>query len=287
MQRKGYWHDKTASRSAQIGHFLQTRRAKLGPADVGMPDAGRRRTPGLRREEVAVLAGVSVSWYTWLEQGRNINISPDLLASIGEALKLDRGELEYLFRLANLLPEQQDVEPFSTSRMTSEEVQSIQELVEALSPNPAFAQDKYWNVVAANRVAIEQLHMCPGPQNLLEDIFVFSGSPSRYPQGANLQRRYAARLRVDLSKYPKDERLSNLVSGLAASSGAFRKLWELHEILDDDRPYRVQVQVGEDERHFSVRRLLLARNHGVWIVVLLPLNSYEDHRGTHRLAGVR
>src|SRR3954462_3451534 len=76
-------------RRAELGEFLRARREALRPADVGLPPGGRRRTPGLRREEVALLAGVSVTWYTWLEQGRRINASVDVLRSIGRALRLD------------------------------------------------------------------------------------------------------------------------------------------------------------------------------------------------------
>ncbi|TDC48167.1 XRE family transcriptional regulator, partial [Actinomadura sp. KC345] len=84
-------------RRDELRGFLRTRRARLTPADVGMPGGGRRRTPGLRREEVAVLAGVGVSWYTWLEQGRDITVSGDVLDAIGRALRLDAAEREHLY----------------------------------------------------------------------------------------------------------------------------------------------------------------------------------------------
>src|SRR3954449_1131342 len=87
-------------RRAELGEFLRARREALRPADVGLPPGGRRRTPGLRREEVALLAGVSVTWYTWLEQGRRINASTDVLRSIGRALRLDEAGQEHLVSLA-------------------------------------------------------------------------------------------------------------------------------------------------------------------------------------------
>ena len=89
------------SRREELGAFLRSRRARLTPADVGLPDDGsRRRTPGLRREEVAVLAGVGVSWYTWLEQGRDINASPQVLDALARALRLNPAERDTLYALA-------------------------------------------------------------------------------------------------------------------------------------------------------------------------------------------
>jgi transcriptional regulator with XRE-family HTH domain len=287
MARAGISKAGVNSSAKNIGHFLQTRRARLNPIDVGMPRARRRRTPGLRREEVAVLAGVSVSWYTWLEQGRNINISSDVLASIGRALQLDDGELRYLFRLAGFSSQTQVLRlPFSTAApMDTAELREMQALIDGWSPNPAFLQDRYWNVLAANEAAIMKLNMQPGLQNLLEDVFIFEGYPSRYPQGTNLGRRYAARLRVDVSEHPQDEQMSSLVDGLAANSANFQKVWEPHEVLDDDKPYCVQVELPGNRNHFAVRRLLLTRDHGVWMVVLLPVAADASPFSSAQLVG--
>src|SRR6185312_16582970 len=91
----------SASRRDELRAFLRSRRARLSPAEVGLPDTGgRRRTPGLRREELAALAGVGVSWYTWLEQGRDIHPSPDVLDAVSRALRLDTAERATLFALA-------------------------------------------------------------------------------------------------------------------------------------------------------------------------------------------
>src|SRR5215471_1534422 len=98
------------SRRDELRAFLRSRRARLSPAEVGLPDNGRRRTPGLRREELATLAGVGVSWYTWLEQGRDINPSPDVLDALARALRLDPAERRTLFALARTeLPLADDV----------------------------------------------------------------------------------------------------------------------------------------------------------------------------------
>ena len=91
-------------RRKEIGDFLRQKRKQVQPADVGLPAGARRRTPGLRREEVAQLAGISVTWYTWLEQGRDINVSQPVLESVARVLQLDQAERNYFFTLATSRP---------------------------------------------------------------------------------------------------------------------------------------------------------------------------------------
>jgi transcriptional regulator with XRE-family HTH domain len=136
------------SRREELGAFLRSRRARLTPADVGLPDDGsRRRTPGLRREEVAVLAGVGVSWYTWLEQGRDINASPQVLDALARALRLNPVERDTLYALARgELPL-----PDGTSIPGDDD--DLVALVEALHPNPAYLHGPLTRVLAFNRAA--------------------------------------------------------------------------------------------------------------------------------------
>src|ERR1700758_3676955 len=123
-------------RRDELRAFLRSRRARLSPADVGLPDTGgRRRTPGLRREELAALAGVGVSWYTWLEQGRDINPSPDVLDALARALRLDAAERKTLFALARTeLPLADDVAGTDPDR-ADREVDQLIALVDAMHPN--------------------------------------------------------------------------------------------------------------------------------------------------------
>src|SRR3954471_24201881 len=99
------------ARRDELAAFLRTRRERVTPAEVGLPPGPRRRTPGLRREELAQLAGVGITWYTWLEQGRPINASEQVLGAIARSLRLDFAEESYLFRLAGLIPPQRALEP--------------------------------------------------------------------------------------------------------------------------------------------------------------------------------
>src|SRR5271170_905046 len=117
-------------RRAELGKFLKARRARLGPGDFGMPAGSRRRTPGLRREEVALLAGVGVTWYTWLEQGREINASMQVLDALARTLRLDRAEREHLYWLAEASP----LRVGADRRAVPAEVR---EIVDSLDPLPA------------------------------------------------------------------------------------------------------------------------------------------------------
>jgi transcriptional regulator with XRE-family HTH domain len=126
----------------------------LSPAEVGLPDnGGRRRTPGLRREELATLAGVGVSWYTWLEQGRDINPSPDVLDALARALMLDQAERRTLFALARTeLPLADDVAGTDPQRADSD-IGQLVALVESMHPNPAYLLGPMTRILAWNRAA--------------------------------------------------------------------------------------------------------------------------------------
>src|ERR1700691_1407721 len=130
-------------RRDELRAFLRSRRARLSPADVGLPDnGGRRRTPGLRREEVAALAGVGVSWYTWLEQGRDINPSPQVLDALAQALRLQAAERRTLFAVAVT-----ELPPADT------EIGQLVALVEELHPNAAYLLGPMTRILAWNRAA--------------------------------------------------------------------------------------------------------------------------------------
>ena len=134
-------------RQQALAAFLRTRRTRLQPADVGLPARSRRRTPGLRREEVAELANIGVSWYTLLEQGHDVHPSRHVLQSLAQALRLTTAEEQHLFLLASQeLP----------AKMIIEEAQvtpALQRVLDALTPHPAFLIGRRWDVLTWNRAA--------------------------------------------------------------------------------------------------------------------------------------
>ena len=134
-------------RRQTLARFLRARRERLSPAQVGLPAGGRRRTPGLRREELAQIAGVGATWYTWLEQGRRIRVSASVLDGLSRALRLDPDERAYLFVLAR---EEAPAEPLPRTPAISP---ALQHVLDALTPCPSYVMDARWNVVAWNRAA--------------------------------------------------------------------------------------------------------------------------------------
>ncbi|MEU5986590.1 helix-turn-helix transcriptional regulator [Streptomyces sp. NPDC047434] len=132
-------------RRPELAAFLRSRRARVTPEDVGMPPGLRRRTPGLRREEVAQLSGVGVTWYTWLEQGRPINASAQVLDAVARTLRLDRPEREHLYHLAEV-PYAPDRSPEDVEVVSPE----IQGILDALVPHPAVVYNSRYDVLATN-----------------------------------------------------------------------------------------------------------------------------------------
>src|SRR5919201_3772884 len=134
-------------RREELADFLRRKRAGIKPEDVGLPNGGRRRTPGLRREEVALLAGVGTTWYTWLEQGRDVRASLDVLEALARALRLTPAERTHLI----LLGRGEEAPP---CRPPSERVSpTLRRLIENLGPNPAFVLGRRWDYLAWNKAA--------------------------------------------------------------------------------------------------------------------------------------
>lgn len=213
----------------QLIDFLKGCRARLSPGQVGLPDTNRRRTPGLRREDVAALAGVSVTWYTWLEQGRSIQVSADVLERICTTLRMSPDEREYLFALVQHRPA-----PPTPTR--SEAVSpTVARMLDALSV-PAIVMTARWDVIAWNRLANTIFRdydtLPPERRNLLRLLLVddetYQGDPVAYEAMA---RRIIAKFRVDYSQVPGDPAFDELIGELSARCPIFRRLWSSAEVI--------------------------------------------------------
>ncbi|CAL9418937.1 helix-turn-helix transcriptional regulator [Streptomyces sp. enrichment culture] len=210
-------------RSAEIRAFLRSRRARLTPADVGMAAGGGRRTPGLRREEVAVLAGVGVSWYTWLEQGRDINVSADVLDAVARVLRLDAAEREHLYLLAGLNPPQ--------ARPAERPVPAgIRRVVDGWLPRPAYVIDRHWKLIAVNRAARlvfgyeESAHSC------LVSFFTSAHFRASLCGWEDAARQIVGQFRADAARYPDDPEFGRLAEDMCAASPAFAAVWAEHPV---------------------------------------------------------
>jgi transcriptional regulator with XRE-family HTH domain len=213
----------------QLAEFLKRCRARLEPADVGLPDSRRRRTPGLRREDVAALAGVSVTWYTWLEQGRDIRASADVLERISSTLQMSHDEREYLFALVQHRPA-----PIAPDEEESVEGEVIR-MIDALNM-PALVMTWRWDVIAWNELAaavFRDYSKLEGKQrNLLRHLLTdprYRADPAEHEA---IVSRVLAKFRVDYSQAADDPQMNALVEELAASCPIFDEHWMRGEVVN-------------------------------------------------------
>jgi transcriptional regulator with XRE-family HTH domain len=217
------------TRRAELTEFLKRRRALVSPESVGLEPNGRRRTPGLRREEVAQLAGVGLSWYTWLEQGRDIKPSAQVLDALARTLRLDTGERAHLFHLARVEL------PLPAGDYPREAPPELRDLVDALVPNPAYLLGPRTDVLAWNRAAVSVMgepQTAPdGRPNLLWWLFTREGPPGE--QWRDTARNTLARFRAEHARRIGDPDFAALIEALEEASPDFRAWWPHHEVLDE------------------------------------------------------
>lgn len=219
--------EKPPPQRAELRDFLRSRRARLSPEETGIISHGRRRTPGLRREEVAVLAGVGVSWYTWLEQGRDIRVSSAVLDALARALQLDDTERAHLYRLCHLNP------PDPAGRRRTLEVDRLRRIADGWSPNPAYVIDSYGDVIAANPTATSIFGVTDQGYNCPMAFFSDSLISERYLERDEVARRMVAHLRASAGRLLADAEFQRLIDRLHAASGEFAELWSRHEIQQE------------------------------------------------------
>jgi transcriptional regulator with XRE-family HTH domain len=204
------------------------RRASLKPEDVGLPTGGRRRTPGLRREEVALLAGVGSTWYTWLEQGRDVRASLDVLEAIARALRLTPAERTHLI----LLGRGEEAPP---CKPPAERVSpTIRRLIENLGTAPAFVLGRRWDYLAWNRAACAlfgDFDKVPrAARNHLWLMFMDPGRREMFPDWERGAWRVVAKFRADSASHIGDASFDELIQALRQSSPEFCKAWKRHEV---------------------------------------------------------
>jgi transcriptional regulator with XRE-family HTH domain len=216
-------------RLRELREFLMSRRARVSPAEAGLPDGGaRRRTPGLRREEVAVLAGVGASWYQWLEQGRDISVSPQVLDSVARVLRLSNAERRHLYVLAGLNPPAPEVAPEKRDMCDG-----LRRLIDTWMPYPAHIMDMYYNCVMYNDAAATVLGMRPGiTQNCIVDFFTDPLYRSRSASWERNARTVVAQFRAACSACPDDEGFQEVLARLKRASPEFAALWNERDIED-------------------------------------------------------
>ncbi|HWD05686.1 MAG TPA: helix-turn-helix transcriptional regulator [Amycolatopsis sp.] len=208
--------------SLELGTFLRSRRERIAPADAGLPATGRRRTPGLRREELALLAGISATWLTYLEQGRDVRPSAQVLDALARALRLTRAEQEHLHRLAG-----EAVVPEEAAEEAAPEVAAVPAL---LGDNPAYVTGVCYDLLAHNAAAAELFQgMGPGG-NVVRWTFTEPAAREVLLDWEREARTILARLRAIAGRYPGHPRVTRLVAELTEASPEVREWWPQYDI---------------------------------------------------------
>lgn len=216
-------HSSDRYRRSELAGFLRAHRERLTPDEVGLPhEARRRRTPGLRREEVAVLANVGVTWYTWMEQARDISVSTEILASVAKVLRLSAAERDYLFDLAG------HDRPSEAADDGPESVH-VQELLDSIADRPAYCVDRYWTVLASNRLG-ERVFGARAGENCLERFFVDEEVVARYPFREATAKMLISQFREQAARFAGDPNFAAMADQLTEQSPVFAHLWRSYVV---------------------------------------------------------
>lgn len=256
----------------QLAQFLRSRRARIMPADVGLPDGARRRTPGLRREEVAQLAGVGVTWYTWLEQGRKINASVQVLDAIARTLRFDVAEREHLYRLADV-----PTVPETADDCLAPEVQAI---LDALVPHPAVVYNGRldtlaWNVTYA-AVFPGLVRARPTERNVLWQLFTVPACCSAIGNRETELRATVATFRAAYGRHLNEPAWTSFVDRLRATSPEFAAMWEIHEVASSATRVKAFIRnLGERSVQVTATSLNVAATPEARLVVYTPVGEQD------------
>ncbi|MER6567121.1 helix-turn-helix transcriptional regulator [Streptomyces sp. NPDC001093] len=219
-------------RRAELSEFLRSRRARLKPEDVGLPDFGRhRRVPGLRREELAQLAGVSVAYYTRLEQGNGRNVSAEVLGSIARALRLSDAEHAHLTHLAK--PKSHKKKPAARQQQVRV---ALRQLLDTMDGVPAYVVGRRSEILAWNRMAAAVFgdwgELPAAERNWARLVFLRPDYRELFVDWEQKAIDIVCALRMDAGCHPDDPRLSALVGELSVKSEEFRRLWATHDVKE-------------------------------------------------------
>ncbi|MFE9424617.1 helix-turn-helix domain-containing protein [Kitasatospora sp. NPDC006697] len=254
----------------ELGEYLRARRATVTPRDAGLPDGGDRRVPGLRRDEVALLAGVSTDYYIRLEQGRERSPSEQVLRAIAAALRLDGDATGHLFRLG--LP------VFARAAAAPAVAPELVRLMDGMRDVPAFVVSAAQDVLAANAMASELYRGFARYDNLLRMIFLDPFAREFYVDWDKAARTAVGNLRASSSQFPEDERIEQIVGELSVRSPAFSGLWARYEVRPrtrEDKRLR-HSRVGEVLLHFEALAVTSAPGQHLSVYSAEPGSASAD-----------
>jgi len=255
-----------------FGAFLRSRRERLTPAMAGLPPGVRRRTPGLRRDEVALLAGVGTTWYTWLEQGRDVRASPEVLSALAAALRLDPTERAYLFMLGGQpMPELPPSGP--------EQVEPpLQRMLTSLSGQPAYVLGRRWDILAWNRAAAilfgDYARLAGDERNIMHMLFADPEHRRLLVDWEILAPASLAMFRADSAKYAGDTDFERLIAILNRESPEFRAWWPRHDVLSRLATQKRVNHPAAGLMVFEYTSFAVTGRPGMKLIVYTPLDEH-------------
>jgi hypothetical protein len=257
----------------ELADFLKTRRAKILPSQVGLSTAARRRTPGLRREEVAQLAGIGITWYTWLEQGRPIHVSTQVIESLSRVLLLNKQERIHLHLLAN------QPLPADTPEYQGAVSPILQHVLDSLTICPSMVTDQRWNVVAWNKAACvifgEFSEMNARERNMVWAMFTDNKFKLLYDGWDLHAKSLLGRFRSTCGKYIEDSWLAQFIDDLKTQSPEFNLWWPLHEIQNDSGVYKKLNHPEAGTLNFESSSFDVPDNSGLKLFVHVPVSETD------------
>ncbi|WP_345352920.1 helix-turn-helix transcriptional regulator [Actinoallomurus liliacearum] len=266
----------TIRRRTELAAFLRSRRDRITPADVGIPAGLRRRTPGLRREEVAQLAGVGVTWYTWLEQGRPINVSGQVLDAIARTLRLDQTEREHLYRLADVAA--------MPGRAPHDRLEpQVQTVLDGLVPLPATVMSSRYDVLAWNTAyaavwpAIQQADETK-PRNLLWRMFVTPECCNQMLNRDTELPQMVGMFRAAFARHLGEPSWTGLVERLSAASPEFARMWAAHDVAVPSTRVKIFRHASVGEIRLSVVNFAVTAAPETRMAVYTPADEETRER---------
>ena len=267
--------ENTAERRRLLGEFIRSRRERTTPDMVGMPPGLRRRTPGLRREEVALLSGIGITWYTWLEQGRPINVSGQVLQSVARVLHFDASERAHVFALAELPDPQQPPEAAQVGA-------GVQFMLDQLNPVPAVVVGPRWEILAGNRAhlgLIGDYHALPYDyRNVMWMCFCDPHWRTLVAHWEENARRMVAKLRTAMAEHVGDPGWATLLERLELNSPDFRQMWDRQEVAPIENCIKQFRHAQAGTFDVEVSHFWLSDQRAVRMSVYTPLNDATGDR---------
>lgn len=263
------------ARSEELSRFLKAAREKLTPAQVGLPAGERRRTRGLRREEVAALTGMSVTWYTWFEQGREVHLSAAMLERLSRALRFTPNEREFLFALAQHRP------PPLATRLDETIHPGTRHMLDSLSI-PALVIVEDWTVVGWNRLvtrAFRDYGRLPRADRNLFRILLLHPRYQRDPDRFRaMARRLVARFKWDYSRTSQPDVFEAIIAGMMEQSEVFRSCWSRPDIIDHFADTNIADWPGVGEIRFRNTSYAIEEAPGQRLLLFAPLDDVSAAR---------